>query len=512
MKEGFRQSMAWLHTWLGLSVGWVLYFIFVTGTLGYFYIEVDRWMRPELPLQGAQPAALEATRLADAYLRANAQGAGHWSVELPVGRQHNVLEVTWGEGSSLFGRASAHKVYSPEDAAFADPIMPRETQGLYGLYRMHWKLHYVPQQLGVLIVGVCTMIMLVGLVTGVVAHKKIFADFFTFRPSKGQRSWLDFHNLVSVLALPFFVMITYSGLIFYMETYVPAGIDTVYRGDTRAYYGDIEAVDMDVKAAGYAAPLLPLETFVKAAPEHWGGGHADHLIVQHPGDANARVVLLHAGDETVLRDVTEFLVFNAATGALIEKISAAETGPRGARSVLFGLHEGIFADTVLRWLYFASGLMGCAMIATGLVLWTTKRRVRQGHNPSHFGFRLVECLNIGTIAGLPAAIAVFLLANRLIPADVAVRQAWEFHALFIAWGVALAYAALQPVARAWTHELYAATGLCALVPLVNIFTTERHLGVTIPAGDWALAGVDLTLIGFTLFFAACAVVQKRQRT
>ena len=23
MKEGFRQSMAWLHTWSGLLVGWV---------------------------------------------------------------------------------------------------------------------------------------------------------------------------------------------------------------------------------------------------------------------------------------------------------------------------------------------------------------------------------------------------------------------------------------------------------------------------------------------------------
>lgn len=33
MKEGFRQAMAWLHTWTGLIFGWLLFAIFLTGTL-----------------------------------------------------------------------------------------------------------------------------------------------------------------------------------------------------------------------------------------------------------------------------------------------------------------------------------------------------------------------------------------------------------------------------------------------------------------------------------------------
>ena len=31
MKNGFRQSMAWLHTWSGLLVGWVLFLVFAMG-------------------------------------------------------------------------------------------------------------------------------------------------------------------------------------------------------------------------------------------------------------------------------------------------------------------------------------------------------------------------------------------------------------------------------------------------------------------------------------------------
>lgn len=48
MKEGFRQAMAWLHTWAGLIFGWLLFAIFLTGTLAYFKDEITHWMQPEV--------------------------------------------------------------------------------------------------------------------------------------------------------------------------------------------------------------------------------------------------------------------------------------------------------------------------------------------------------------------------------------------------------------------------------------------------------------------------------
>jgi uncharacterized iron-regulated membrane protein len=48
MKPRFRQSINWLHTWTGFIFGWLLYFIFVTGSAGYFEKEIDRWMKPEM--------------------------------------------------------------------------------------------------------------------------------------------------------------------------------------------------------------------------------------------------------------------------------------------------------------------------------------------------------------------------------------------------------------------------------------------------------------------------------
>ena len=55
MRQGFRQSMAWLHTWSGLVVGWVLFAVFVTGAASYYRAEISEWMRPELGRRISRP-------------------------------------------------------------------------------------------------------------------------------------------------------------------------------------------------------------------------------------------------------------------------------------------------------------------------------------------------------------------------------------------------------------------------------------------------------------------------
>ena len=72
MKEGFRQAMAWLHTWAGLIFGWLLFAIFLTGTLAYFKDEITHWMQPEVqahPLDAARSLAAAQTYLQQAVAK-----------------------------------------------------------------------------------------------------------------------------------------------------------------------------------------------------------------------------------------------------------------------------------------------------------------------------------------------------------------------------------------------------------------------------------------------------------
>ena len=502
MKDYFRQSMAWLHTWTGLVLGWLLFFMFATGSAGYFDTEIDRWMQPELPVMAAEVDTAAAAALALARLQQVAPAAERWFIRLPHERADPYLRILWQGAGRAGGPARGEEQL---ELATGRPLAARDTGGGQLLYAMHWKLHYLPQAVAEWAVGVATMFMLVALVTGVVVHKKIFADFFTFRPAKGQRSWLDAHNVASVITLPFQLMITYSGLVFLMLTYLPLIVAAYYGPGAegrRAFSDEMFAPPQLAAAAGVAAPLAPLGSLIDAAEARWGGTRVHSIDLRHPGDANARVILSSTVAGGPLRSA-ERLVFDGVGATVLAAQPAEGSAPKRVRDVLLGLHEGLFAPPLLRWLYFVSGLLGAAMIATGLVLWTVKRRQRTekaGAAP-HLGLRLVERLNVGTLAGLPIGIAAYFWANRLLPLELGERAAWEAHALFIAWALMLIHAALRAPARAWVEQLWLAAAAFALLPLLNAFTTDRHLVQSLAAGDWVFAGFDLAVLAFGAAFA-----------
>jgi hypothetical protein len=47
----------------------------------------------------------------------------------------------------------------------------------------------------------------------------------------------------------------------------------------------------------------------------------------------------------------------------------------------------------------------------------------------------------------------------------------------------------------WRVQLGVAAFLFGAIPMLNAATTATHLGVSIPAGLWAVAGFDLTCLG-----------------
>ena len=90
---GIRQSMSSLHTWAGLLLGWVLYAMFLTGTVSYFKDELSQWMRPELPRLSQIPdQAAVAQRVAD-ELGNIAAGTSQWSIRLPDERNNSAYVV-----------------------------------------------------------------------------------------------------------------------------------------------------------------------------------------------------------------------------------------------------------------------------------------------------------------------------------------------------------------------------------------------------------------------------------
>jgi uncharacterized iron-regulated membrane protein len=478
MKQGFRQSMAWLHTWAGLVTGWVMFAVFVTGTATYYRTDISLWMRPELPAAAVEPGI--AAERGAAYLKVHAPKAVSWFVSVPQ-EDRPLIGVYWLDSFD------APIQQATLDAETGAPTTARATQGGDFLYRFHYELQMMPE-IGRWIVGASAMVLLVALVSGIVTHRRIFADFFTFRRDRSaQRGWLDAHNVTGVLALPFHLMITYTGIVTLAFTLMPWGVASAYKGDAMRFFVETGQTPAWRAAAGRPAEALPLAPLMARAQAEVSEP-LEMVIVNNPGDAASTVAAVFEEPKGLAHRHPQ-VVFEAVSGAVIARLGTLKPVAHVFTSFL-GLHEAHFAGPALRVLFFLCGLMGSATIATGLVLWAVARAPKPGTAPG-FGLRFVRGLNLGTILGLPIGIAAFFLANRLLPVALEARATWEGGVFFGAWGLAAVVGLLRPHDRTWREMGTAAALLFLAIPLVSALTTDR--GFDFIGFDAAMIAIGLAL-------------------
>ena len=198
---------------------------------------------------------------------------------------------------------------------------------------------------------------------------------------------MDGHNALSVLGLPFHLMITFSGLVLFMGMLMPAGILAVY-DDARQFSDEVFASFKVTRRS--PAPLTELAPLVAQAESHWQGS-VGRITVNNPGDAGATVTLTrNAADGVSYGRLSPYMRFDGVTGQMQESLDELSPTVRTA-GVITGLHLGLFAAPLLRWFYFLVSLAGTGMVGTGLVLWIAKRRqkARPGAREA-FSLRLVD--------------------------------------------------------------------------------------------------------------------------
>ncbi len=537
--QGFRQAMAWVHTWFGLVLGFVLMAAFFFGALSVFDREIDRWAIPSTRFE-PQPMPSYEQVLRPAFERMQplpaAVDAMRPRVDGPMPARFDTV-VSWSAYTThrdpvlqLFAGYEVPNAKDPEEAIWADTtIDPRDGTPLPDdrlkvgsgfFYPMHYGLTLDWKQLGIWIVGFSALMMLVALVTGVVMHRKVFREFFTFRPGKGGlRSVLDLHNLTGVVALPFHFFFAFTGLLIFASTYYfPLGHTQLH--ELHDLHADVEARETGLphERAGVPAGLANVDAMVAEAQRRWQAndkaGDVGFLVLQHVGDANGYVSVYRAGTDRIAL-VGDGIHFKASTGELIREDPAPTAAGRVAE-FLTGLHLQHFRHWLLRWMYVLGGLLGAVCIATGFLFFVEKRK-RQHARQGQQGARVVDALAVTMVTGMVLAALGILVANRLLPDDLPARGDWERYAFWGTWLLALLHAAWRsaPVARglanpAWREQCGMIALLAPTTVLLNWITTGDHLLKTIGAGYWPVAGVDLALLAGGALAALAARTLKRR--
>lgn len=534
MFQSFRLSMVWLHTWFGLVLGFVLMVVFFFGALSVFDREIDRWALPDSRF-APQPMPSFDRVLKPAFERMqpdkDAVALLEGRVDGPIPERFDTVR-RWGAYTThrdpvvaVFAGYAVPKAKDPDETVFAihalDPrdgaVLPegRLRIGSQFFYPLHYSLNLKWKDLGTWIVGFAALMMLAALVSGVVMHRKIFREFFTFRRDKStQRSALDLHNLTGVVALPFHFFFAFTGLVIFAGIYFPVAHTQLHALHELSEKIEARETGLPHERAGVAAPLASVDAMVAEAQRRWAAkgmaGDVGYVGVEHVGDANAFVSVYRAGTDRVAL-TGEGIHFKASTGELLRE-DPPRTAVDSVNEFLTGLHLQHFRHWLLRWLYVLGGLLGCVCIATGFIFFVEKRKKQHAKAGSQ-GSRVVDALAVTTVTGMLIATTAMLLANRLLPEALPDKGDWEKTAFWSAWGLALLHAfarngavALGRSSRAWREQcLIAAAGAVAAV-VANALTTGDHLGRTVSAGYWPVAGVDLSLLAL----AAVALLAARR--
>lgn len=487
--------MAWLHSWAGLTLGWLMFAIAATGTASVFKAEIGDWMRPELTARADQVDAVVA---ATGWLRGAAAGSPTWYLTAPDDRTRATMagfSAKDAQGKAVYRLVALDPVSGRPDGV-------RATLGGEFFYRFHFELQ-LPYPWGRMLASSAAMLLLITLISGVITHRRIFTDLFTLRPGKGKRSWLDAHNALGVLALPFHFMIAFTGILTLISLTLPWGGIAAYGADTARFQAEAAPGHVARDATGRPAPLGDVRAMLVDARARFGGGRIGQVSVDNPGDTAAVLrVTRHDGDQ--LAYAAASVTYDAVSGRLLSAYREARPAQRSF-DVLYGLHMGRFSPAFAHWLYFLCGLALTATIATGMVLWSVSRA------GDGFGHGLVGRMTAGITGGLALAMPIFFWANRLLPADMAGRADGEVRSVFIAWGVAILFALLRAPRRGWIEIMALAGAAWLFLPLVSALTTGRALPGSLARGDWLFAGFDLTAIALGAIAIAIAVKTRRHR-
>ena len=501
MHKSVRQSMAWLHSWLGLTFGWLLFAIFLTGAVTYYRYEISLWMQPQLAsMQVNQETAVKS---AYSYLEKHAPDAKSWYIGI-ANQASPVNKIYWQKADGGYERKTL-------DASTGKELSLSATQGGDFFYSFHFQLYGLPYIIGRTIVTIAAFIMFITLISGIITHKKILTEFFTLRAFKGQRSYLDFHNITSVIALPFFLTITFTGLAIFFYVVLPSGMKKLYPDNPFQYFQEINTVPTSTIAEmPITAKMFSIQNFITTAQQQWGHAVFDNITVQQPNTQLAQITLTELKDKSITRNQAQ-ITLNATTGKILKNTrnnSAVATLNAG----VYGLHMARFAEPILRLALFFSGILGCAMIASGLLLWSLKRQMQKKTDQFHFGYYLVNRLNSAGIIGLPIAMLGYLYTNRLMTMPLGTPN-YEIYAFFSIWFCSFILACLTPQQHLWKMQLKILICVAFILPLVDAYYLFAQHFIDSFATYWVFLRIDLMIWIFALlaFFLHQKVTPIQQK-
>ncbi|WP_257386301.1 PepSY-associated TM helix domain-containing protein [Tahibacter caeni] len=239
-----------VHIWVGIVAGLMLFIAFYAGAITMFEKPLERWATPPSVLSAPPPLA-RTPELIAAVLAAHPEAAKAYSVvieptpELParvvwrVRGENRRQSVDYGASFAADGSLQVERLHRARVAQFIDAL--HQSFGLP-----------FPGAVARPLMGIVALLYAMALVSGTIILLPTFAaDFFALRIGRSiKRLWLDVHDALGVVSLPFHLIMALTCVVFAFH-------DPFYAAQARVVYPHGIHWHEDAPAAAPPAQWLP---------------------------------------------------------------------------------------------------------------------------------------------------------------------------------------------------------------------------------------------------------------
>lgn len=448
------------HSVLGIAFAAMIYIVCLSGTLSVFMRDFERWEQPAAPTFPVASDAAVGRAIAEMGSRT---GSGrNFYVLLP---SDDFPRLMLSSGND----ADDETWYADADGHLAKRAKTPWTDFLVDL---HTRLH-LPQSLGRFLVGLTGVALLSSLISGILAHPRIFRDAFHLRLGGSRRlEQADLHNRLGVWPLPFHIIVSLTGALLGLSTVIVGILALlVFRGDSQQIYALL--VPPAAKEDARPAAMPDVSRLIAVTRERAAAAQPRQIEIAHWGRRDMRLELSASRPRLIAQQ--DSITFDAGGTIVAEKHPAGLNVGERILGALGQLHFGWFGGSALRIAYGLLGLVLCVVTSSGITIWLARRRDKGRAAPA------LERLWAAIAWGQPLAIAttvpLALLLHDRLP-DSALVTVWAAVALLSA----IAASALPSISA--THLAKAArvaTGLMLLAS-VALHATMSLRGATDLAG------------------------------
>nr|WP_295927809.1 PepSY domain-containing protein [uncultured Dyadobacter sp.] len=370
-KSVFRRVNEWLHLWLGLASGIVVFVVCITGAVWVFNEEITYLVQPAIRAETQPGPVLKPSQVLAIAQRAYPGEQASYAYY----QQGTAIRVGVGE-RTLFLNPYTGQVQGVE-------MHEKGESGFFEWILLGHRYLWLPQEIGRPVVNYGTLVFITLLVTGLIwwypakwtqsARKKSFGI-------KWKAGWkrlnVDLHNVPGFYALLVLLALSVTGVVFGLTWFGQGLYRLTSGGDPEPEW---KRVVSDTTQQG------KLYTYNQAIDQVWAGMVADNdseggFYYAFPDSSQARStismrtypsagrfydVARHTYDRHTLRRLEFYEVFDKS----FEESSVAAR----LRRMNYDIHIGTIWGLPGKILAFLASLIGASLPVTGFIVWWNRK-------------------------------------------------------------------------------------------------------------------------------------------